>query len=236
VRGWHRWPSALLAIVLVASCAGPPPEPEERPVARAPTSDALAPAALALAQRQRHDLGMRADPEWVMAVAKDPRAEEMLGLLMLPGERAAMRIRLGDGRRIVPRVMDYATKHPGTWAGASVDMERGGVIVVRVSDGLELHTAALRGLIGDEAVVEVELVDWSEAELRRMEQGVDTTWLDKLPASFRLFGVDLEANRIRLEVSSPDPDAAAKILAHYGDPPWLVVRSELEPTAHSRAQ
>jgi hypothetical protein len=144
----------------------------------------------------------------------------------MPDERADIERRLSAAEQVVPRVTAYGAEHPETWAGLEIDQARGGVIVVRVSAEVERHRSALLDLVGNDAIVEVRKVDWSEAALRGFEERLNTAWLDEVPAAPTLVGVDLGLNRLVLEVSSPHPDAIAIIGARYGNPPWLVVRSD----------
>lgn len=220
---------AGLAIAIVA-CGQPVPSssvPDPSVVPVASVAD-LPVAELAEAQRLRREFGLRADTDWIRRVAADPQSRDMLGIPLMPDEIADLVARQASVDRILPLVRGYGFAHPEAWAGLEIDQDRAGILVARFSADVDRHRAALRELVGPDALIEVVKVGWSEAALKRFAEAIGdgTEWLRDIPAVEVGFGVDHGLNRVLLEVSSPHPDAVALIRAHYGDPPWLVVRSD----------
>jgi hypothetical protein len=61
-----------------------------------------------------------------------------------------------------------------------------------------------------------ELTDWAD------RIGAEYEWFLEIPAAMRMVGVDVVANRVELEISSAEQDAAAAVLAHFHPPEGLL--------------
>jgi hypothetical protein len=170
------------------------------------------------AMRFREDFGLRADDSWILAVAADPSADRTtFGVPLTVAEVQELNGRAQSIDAMRDVVVGYTATQPD-WAGTWVDQTRGGVLVVQFTGLLDIHRAALLSHIRPLAPIEIRLVRWSVAELQGFANQVtaEQGWFETLPAVVIGYGPDVTLDRLKIDLSSADPDVARKIESHFG--------------------
>lgn len=170
------------------------------------------------AKRFRQDFGLRADDSWILAVGADPSADRTtFGVPLTQPEVQDLngRVQTVDAMRDV--VVAYTATQPD-WAGTWVDQTRGGILIVQFTGLLDLHREALLAHIRPFSPIEIRLARWSVAELQGFANQVtaEQGWFDSLPAVVIGYGPDVMLDRLKIDLSSADPEVAQKIEAHFG--------------------
>jgi hypothetical protein len=169
----------------------------------------------------RRGLGLRFDLAYVLATESDPRANsQVFDFRMYPEEEAKVFADQAAQRTIGEAIKAYATKHREEFGGYYIDREdMPGVVVALWTDHLESHEAAIRSTIGEIAPFAVRQVNYSEAELRAIQDRVTAdwraSWVATIPAVIQGVGVETIENVVVVEISSANPNAAAIIESHY---------------------
>ena len=207
------------------------------PDATAPGPEAEIPADIAKAMALRTEFGLRSDEGWVRAVAANPAAVMDFGLPLLPFELEEVMSRPNGEDGLVGAVQGYLAEHADVAGGLYIDQAAGGIVTVLVTDDPKTHEAALAGLVGPNAAIAVRQVRWTEEELRDIQHrlGADQAFVESLPARITTSSVDIIDNIAELTISSAVPDAAERIVAHFGAEGRLRVVSDgtgilLQPT------
>jgi hypothetical protein len=216
--GWLRFG----LIVLVAGCAGASPsvlvpsQPTAIPVVattQPPTDSELA------AIRFRQKLGLQADLDHVRAVANDPTASHAFNAPLLPAEIAELDARNANAEANAAIVRAEAAAAPDDYCGVYIDQEHGGALTSMWRANLEGHAATIVENTGSLAQLAFVDCTFSEQELKTAKDAIsamDWHWMDDaIPARLQGVGLDTIQNRVRLEVSSANPDAAELIATHY---------------------
>jgi len=225
-----RWTmAAVLAVSLAAACGSS--DPSTTPDAPSLVSASPQPAGpepveisardLEEAIRFRETFGLRADVFWIRKVAADPesRGRVEFGVLLTPDEFADMNRRNSIGVDAIKRmVSDYGLAHPEDWAELFTDQQRGGILVAQFSANVDEHRDALLGKLGPDAPLEIREVEWSYADLRARADTLRGTedWFLTIPAVLTAWGVDVATNRVVINISTVNPDAAELIEEHFG--------------------
>ena len=189
-----------------------PPQPTATPDAR-PATDAELDA-----QRFRSDFGLRSDLEWVRAVAADPSSDRTTyGVPLAAAEVAELARRSIALEDIRGSVIDYASAQPD-YAGAWIDQLRGGILVVQFAGSTLGHQAKILSMVRPGAPVEIRQVRWRLAEIQVWQDRIrfENDWFLLIPAYVYGYGPDIVANKLSIELSSADPDVAAKVQEHFG--------------------
>ncbi len=201
--------------------------PEACPTAAAtPIPEASLPASLDEETREairvRTDYGLRRDLAWVREVADDPTAVMDFGVPMLPAETASLFARNELGDMVQAALGAYG--HTAELGGIYIDNRQGGVVVVLWTSDPAIHEAAIRAGLPACHPVQFRQVKWSEQELRGWQDRIsaDFDWMSEIPARIESAGVDIELNVVSVTVSSAEPDAAERIVAHYDAPPGMI--------------
>jgi hypothetical protein len=158
-----------------------------------------------------------------MACRKDANTD--FGVPLSAAELQEFERRQRTTRAVQSIVEGYAARHPGEFAGMSVDQSRGVVVVVLWTGHLAEHEAALRAKLAPDAAIEFRQARWSERELRALQDKIvrnDEAWFAGIGASPQRVGVDIRENAVVIGISSANPDAAALIIAHYGMPDGMI--------------
>jgi hypothetical protein len=115
-------------------------------------------------------------------------------------------------------VLAYGAAHEPDWAGAFIDQENGGVLVVQFAGNFDTHRKAILAHVHPGAPLELRQVQWSLAQLQGFARRVvgDEEWFKTIPAFLYGFGPDVAANRVSIQISSVVPDATSQIENHYG--------------------
>jgi hypothetical protein len=170
-------------------------------------------------------------------VAANPDAVMDFGVPMLPFEREQIIGRPGGEDETVMAVQAYLADHPDIAGGLYLDQARGGIVTMLVTADPAGHEAAVRNVIGPEAPLAVRQVRWTEAELRDLQDriGADRAFLASIPAALATTSVDVIDNVTEVMISSADPDAARRIIEHFGAGERLRIISDgtgvlLQPT------
>lgn len=222
--------SALLIACGTQDAATSSPPALTEPPAPSPTVDAAPATAAELdAQRFRDDFGLRSDLAWVRLVGADPGSDRTTyGVPLTADEIAELARRSNALEDIRGPVLDYAIAQ-SDYAGAWIDNDRGGILVVQFAGPVLKHHAALFSMVRPGAPLEVREVRWSQAQLDALQGqlGADADWFLTIPAYLYGDGTNVVTNRFEVQVSSADPDVEAKILAHFGwSSDMVVVKSD----------
>ncbi len=219
---------ALLAFLLVGCGSSVPsasPALSEPPTATPEPPAGQSDEEIRQAMQQRRDFGLRADEAWVRSVAGDPNASsELLGIPLTKAEALEFQGRQDRLMGVAGLAQRYADDHPGDFAGLYIDQQHK-LVVILFTANVDTHAAELAKLIpGDGEPLAVRLAAMSKADLQALVERIvaDRDWLRTIDATFVAGGVDEAANRIDLEISSANPDAARLIAEHYGVAPGLL--------------
>jgi hypothetical protein len=210
----------LIAIAALAfgasSCSSAAPSP-------APTQTAIetpSPAELD-AIRFRTESGLRADLDFVRAVAANPAASTSeYSVPLLPAEIADLNARAANADAVQEVVKEYTDLHPSDFAGVYIDQKHGGAFTTLWTANLDEHAAAIRRRVRPGASVAFRLVQYTYRDLAALQDriGNDWDWMRAVAIAPTGVGVDVVANRVELDVSSANPNAQALIFAHYAVP------------------
>ena len=202
-RGIGRAGSLMLAAVLLAACGSriePPPRPEP-----APTFDPDLPADIADAIIRRTDFGLRSDVEYVEAVhAAADSVRHDLGLLVTPEEAADLDRRF-EAQDDLGMLAAYGAEHFDTFGGMYIDQAAGGDVVLLFTRDVERHARAASALAPAGVAVRVRRVDFTEAELNEVLEGLDLASMNHAGLELVGAGVDIIRNVVTLEVKTNDP-------------------------------
>ena len=237
-----RAPSPSSEVVAVASpntviqSAAPPtnaaptatPELTSSPSATAQPLPADLPDDIRDAIAWRESIGLRADPDWVMAVHADPTAVDHWHWPILPEEEAFIWDRQAGFDPFVPRIQAYARQHRDVFGGIFIDNRHSRIMTLWTEDP-EGHLAAILDVVGPDAPIAASLVRWSERELRDVQARVpfDDGWYERFDASVQGVGAHITENLVEIEVSSANPDAPrliADAIARRLDVPVEILR------------
>ena len=195
--------------------------PTATPTAIASTNPWLAPAELARAEAFRKSYGLPSSDSWVRLVASDPQSLLNVGKYSIPmtdAEVAVLRTRIADRQTVLDHLEQFGRDHTAEWGGYYLGNN---VIVALLIDPTGAVERELRTAVP--APFQVKPARWSLEELTALSNQVsDDHWLQ---ANYHIMsaGVDVEHNNVALEVSSADPAAPAKIVAHFKADDKLVV-------------
>lgn len=181
-------------------------------------------AEFAEAVEVRNQYGLRADREWIEAVAADPGAEVSMaefGIPLTPAEFADLMSRRWDPD-VHRQVRRYGRQFPDDFAGAYVNLQGNGIVLLVKSD-VAVHRAALARLLPEDAKVEVRQVGWSLRDLEgfRARLNAAQPWFDSLGVGVQHAAYEVE-NVVQLRVTG-SPVAVPTIEERFGHPRWLVV-------------
>ena len=132
----------------------------------------------------RTQLGLADDPAWVRAVLADPNSViRIVGfpILMAPEEAAEWDRRAASESEVRAALDEYAASHSDEWGGWYLIENSPGAVAL-VTRSLEEHRAALKALVGTQALpIEVRQVKWTLAELAAFQTEVfaDENWFDE---------------------------------------------------------
>jgi hypothetical protein len=162
---------------------------------------------------------LRFDLEYVVRVATDPVAYDMLGFPMYEEEGEQLGRDQAEQDRIIRAVHQHPSP-PDEYGGLYIDRDlMPGVVVALYTANVGAHDAAIREELGATDLFATRQVKYSEVELRRIQDRIspdmDAPWVLAIPAIFYSVGADIEDNVVDVSVSSAVPDAAEIIAAHY---------------------
>ena len=213
-RGAGQTLSIALAAVVLAACVGPRTEPPPREPD--PVADPNLPADIADAIATRTSLGLRADADYVEAVHAAPdSASHDMGILVTPGEAAELDRRFA-AQEDLGALAAYGAEHPDTFGGMYIDQAAGGDVVLLFTRDVELHARAAEALAPAGLIVRVRRVDFTEAELSEVIEGLDIGSMSQ--PGLELVGayVDVIRNVVTLEVKTDDPAFEEQLEAAHG--------------------
>lgn len=216
--------AAALAMVAACGQAGPSPAADatSRDTAVA-ASPSLAPA-IAEAVARRRSMGLRADVEWVEAVAANPRARIfLLDIPLLPEEETALRARQATLDDVAGWARVQGVSNPDEYGGLYIDPARGVVVALFTRDP-ERHRQAIFARLGRVGPLEVRQVRYTERELRALQERIsaDWEWSRTVQAAMQGVGVLTSENLVLVSISSTNPLGPAAIIAHFGVPPDMI--------------
>lgn len=204
----------VLAAVLLAACTGPRSEPPPR-AEPAPTVDPDLPADIGDAILTRTSLGLRSDADYVEAVHAAPDSvRHDFGILVTPEEAADLDRRFA-AQDDLGALAAYGAEHPDTFGGMYIDQAAGGDVVLLFTRDVERHARAASALAPAGVAVRVRQVDFTEAELNEVMDGLrpmNQPGLEMVSAY-----VDTIRNVVTLEVKTDDPTLKQRLEdAHSG--------------------
>jgi hypothetical protein len=200
------------------------PAPTQQPTIDVPVES---PSSAELdAIRERTDFGLRADLAYVRAVAANPLASsDEFGVPLLPAELAELNSRAANVDAIRDVVIAYTEANPSEFAGIYIDQQHGGILTTIWTANVALHEAAIRALVRPGAPVAFRSAKYPLTELHALQDRISGDW--NWMRAFRIapvgVGVDQIANRVKVDVSSANANAAALIFAHYAVPADMIV-------------
>lgn len=216
-------------VVLIGACGGTPePSPSASRLATAPSPSILATASTdpdELAKwvlfRQRY--GLRFDLPWITEVAKDPANINEIGVPLTPTEMDLVSILNQSAQNLAPALAKYGEGFPDEFAGVFID---GTKVVVRFKDRLEEHRAEIVALFGKTAPIEVRGTDRTIAELEALISVVEAerSWFTSIGAELFHPNVSELDNKVRIRYKAKDESVEPLILAHFGNPDWIVLK------------
>jgi hypothetical protein len=214
----------LLAIVAISlgALACSPSGPT-----RGPTQAAVetpSPAELE-AIRFRTESGLRADLDYVRAVAADPSASSRdFSVPLLPAEIAELNARAANADAISGAIQAYADLHPSDFGGMYVDQQNGGAVTTLWTADLADHVAAIWRRVRPGSRIAFRLVTFNYRDLRALQDriGSDWDWMRAFAIAPEGVGVDVIANHVEVDISSANANAAALIVAHYAAPAGII--------------
>jgi hypothetical protein len=214
---------SLVVMLFGVGCGSPPavPSADSATAAATPELD----SATAAAVQFRTSSGLRADLDYIRAVAVDRTASTEFGVPLLPAEVAEIQRRGVNADRVVPIVNRYGADHPEAFGGLWIDQQHGGIVTVVFTRDVELHTRALMAHLGGAGIVAVRTARYSEAELRQLQDRIvaDSAWFKSIPAQLRGVGFDPTLNAVKIEVSTANPLITDLIVARFGIPRDAIV-------------
>jgi hypothetical protein len=214
---------SLMMVLLGVGCGSPPAVPSGDPATIAATPELD--SATAAAVHFRTSFGLRADLDYIRAVAVDKTASTEFGVPLLPAEVVEIQRRAANADRVVPIVNRYAADHPEAFGGLWIDQQHGGIVTVVFTRDVELHTQALMAQLAGVGIVAVRTAGYSEAELRQLQDRIvaDSAWFKSIPAQLQGVGVDPTANAVEIDVSTANPLIADLIVVRFGIPRDAIV-------------
>lgn len=204
----------LIVLITCVACAG------ARTITPAsgepdPTVDPSVPAEIAEAIALRADLGLRADVDHVQAVqaAADSIRHE-IGLLLTPGEADELDRRF-EAQDQLGALTAYGAEHRDTFGGLYIDQAAGGDVVMLFTRDVERHARVASALAPAGMTVRVRQVDFAEAELTEVLDGLD---FEALGPGVEMVGagVDTIRNVATLEVKTNDAGFEQRTESEYG--------------------
>ncbi|HEV2005202.1 MAG TPA: hypothetical protein VGQ85_01190, partial [Candidatus Limnocylindrales bacterium] len=205
--------SPVGASPVTASSASTSAEPTAVAPIGSPTSDE------AEAIRFRTSFGLQADLAYVRFVAGSPLASNRdFGVPLLPSEVTELNARAANADAIVGAIQRYAAAHADEFAGVYLDQEGGGGAVTTMWTGhLEEHAAAIRAMVRPDARIAFRAGTFTYRDLRALQDriGADWDWMRASGIAPMGLGVNIIANRLEIDVSSANPDAAGLVASHY---------------------
>ena len=201
-------------VVMLSGCGTMRTEPPP-PAPSAPALDPDLSAEIAQAIVIRADLGLRADPEYVESVHDAPDSiRSDFGFLVTPDEAAELERRFAAEDEL-GALAAYGAEHPDTFGGMYIDQASGGDVVLLFTADVERHARAASALAPEGVTVRVREVDFTEADLRELLDGLD---FDGLGADVQMVeaSVDTVRNVVTLVVKTNDAGFEERTEADYG--------------------
>lgn len=163
--------------------------------------------------------GLRADAEWAVAVANDPRSVGAeLGVPLLPSELEQVAAANSSAQRLSSIARSYGNRFPKAFGGSWLE---GPVVVLAFDDDLELHRAEVTALFGNK--VDVRSARYSLAELHTFLAAVNEQgdWFSTIGAELHGADVNEPANTVEVHYLGPGEGIAPLISARFAPSSWL---------------
>ncbi|MGK2850044.1 MAG: hypothetical protein ACSLFN_03930 [Candidatus Limnocylindrales bacterium] len=224
----------LVVGVVGTACGSPDRTQTPRPVPS--TTDAATarpsfdPAEIARWIAFRTAYGLRADLDWLLAVASDPEAVTDLPAPLMPDEVLQMASQAKAAGQTVQVLKRYGASVPDDFAGAFID---GPLAVARFTRRIAEHQRALDAILGPDGPFEVRLTKYSivELEVHRRTVQADAAWFETIGTRLSTTEVSILTDTVQVRYLGPNdgqrgPSEAAQnaILDHFGRPDWMALR------------
>lgn len=225
--------ATVLVAFAVASvaCAGPSDDPARSglPVVATP-EPTVAPrskpseADIEKARHFRETFGLRADPDWIMAVALNRAARGLFGVPLLPHEQDDLLARTQAQHDIGPVIMAYGRTVPDDWYVSWIDQRRGGIFIVEFRQNEDRHREVLTRLLPPTARLEVRRINQQtldrEAFVARVK--ADKDWLATIGAELLdVVTNPMDGGIVELTYLADRRDLDPAIRDHYDAPDWV---------------
>lgn len=230
---------AVAAAVLLMACAPRGPlatGSTATPSMPGSTLPVPRPFEIADAIELRESLGLRADEEYVIAVANDPSAtSDLLGIPLLPHEAREIARRNAMVNEAAEVFQEYGRTHADEYAGMYIDQRAGGAVVVLFTADVDEHQRGLEALVSDHVDVRTRLVRYTQAELLEVMEAIPWEELREDGIEILSVSLDTRENEVDVEAKSDDPTAEATLEALYPGMVEAVVHPFPGPWSHVEA-
>ena len=172
--------------------------------------------ALLSAIRFRSEFGLRADPEYVRAVARDHSGSQEWGVPLTPNELADMNRRV-EIANSMDALNTFAATIPGI-AGVYFDQQAGGEIVVAIAGDPTPYESEVAARIPGGATFRMRPVVHSRAQLDTLQDAIfgDRAALSAAGVDINAIIVDEAANAVEVGVTTASPFAVSLLEQRYG--------------------
>lgn len=250
-------PMLALVLALASACDGSAPATASPVPLLAPSISATPGSDEGLITEvamRRRSVGLPAGDDLVRTLLSDPTAVDRgirsgYGFPLTQLELVGLDARARSVDDVETVIREYSELHRESWAGMSTSRTTGNVVAYFTRD-LTIHAAALAEKLHVDAPYEIRPATWTltelealKAELRRNEE-----WFATAGAQLTGTGIDIDDNRVIVDVSSDRPDIvrlvveqfdaggkAEVLVGRFGPGPWEGGRGDLIVVARDRS-
>lgn len=128
-----------------------------------------------------------------------------------------------DVAELVAAVSAYGVQFGAAYGGAFIDES---TAVVRFTDDIDEHQAALEDMFDTRSRIRVELAQYGLGTLARSAASVERQagWFPQVAAILYSAEADVLSNRVRVRYQARDSSMEPAIRAHFGDPDWMQLK------------
>ncbi|HET7182190.1 MAG TPA: hypothetical protein VFI15_08175 [Candidatus Limnocylindrales bacterium] len=216
--------------MLLAAMACNPAAPASPPASSAlEASPAFSQAELESWIRFRRVYGLRADAQFVAAMAENPAASrDPYHVPLLPDEVDAVAKADTSAQTLLPIAVAYADDFPG-FAGAWLELPR---VVLAFTENTDERRGEAAGIFQDRVIVRGARfsLDDLQASVRAIQ--VDRAWFETVGAHLVDVGVDPMHNAVNVHIRFPDAETEEAARNRYGDTGWMSFTYDGPPPWH----
>lgn len=191
---------------------------EDRAGFRRPTAEMLElEGEIRTAVETRASLGLSADLETVMSLQGSPEdvGSAEYGIPLTAAETAEVTARFAFAAAAHEALGPFVENLP-TFAGVFFNHQAGGELVILLTTADETVEAEIRSLAPLERPTRIEIVEYSQAQLREALPLIRETWIGAGGPEIYALAVDTPANAVRVDVDVSNLEAAEKLAREVG--------------------